>query len=391
MVVLIVKGTKTLDEFRYNTGLGAKCGPLAKTLCRIQTKRFRVKLQLFSMHGLMESEVFKKKLKASQNEQKEEKLKQGASDHSNNNSRNNLSRVEELVDDDEGKTGGDENKKKAAAPQQHAADGDGKYCESDTAAANQNNADMSTTTTTTTATATSIKSHDGNSNRAVIAFAEKYEAINALIRDTRAVITHDEQYEEIWEDIRELTAEVFPEECRHKDGFDAAVGRLYELHDNPELDEEYRLQVYHCRQICDPDTRTNEVWEEDTVALWFAGKPMLGDEATLGDFCGKNEKTCVTVKLAKADGPAPALEPRIAFDMQREMRKAMEQRRAVLATLEEPELRDAAMRKVKMDAKMKAVPAGCSGRKSSDPVPLPDAAALQPIRTNAVETVIEGM
>ena len=290
MVFLVVKGTKWLDEFVYVAPLEAVCGPLAKKLVHIQNKRYRVKLQLFSVDGLMPE-------------------------------------------------------------------------------AKKANADLAAT------------------------YLRRHDEITAQLKDPKLQVG-DDDFDRIWHELRELTTALFPKECDHKDGPAAAVDTLYKLHEDPDLDEDYRLIVYHCRQILDPDYRAHEVHDEDTIAMWFAGKEMKADDP-LSVYCGKNEKSRVTVKLAKAGGAAPGLEPKIAYNDQRELRKAFEAKRAEFATLEESELRDRAIAKAKREAKAEAMPEGLRGAGTrgggATAAPLvPDPKAFRPIRSSATETIVEG-
>lgn len=283
MVVLIVKGTKWPDEFHYHAPLDAPCGPLAKTLVHLQNKRYRVKLQLFSVDGLM-------------------------------------------------------------------------------AAAKQANPELAE------------------------AYQRRHDEIHAGLKDPRQKC-NDDDYDKLWLEIRDATVALFPKECFNEAGPEAATDHLYKLHDDPDLDEDYRLHVYHCRQIMDPDYRAHEVQDEDTIAAFFAAKEMAADDV-LSAYVGKNDKSRVTVKMGKRGGGAPAGEPRINYDDQRDLRRKFEAKRAEYATLEESELRDRAVAAHKRDAKASLVRPEGAGGGGGGAVPPPQ--AFRPIRSNATETVLEG-
>lgn len=169
-------------------------------------------------------------------------------------------------------------------------------------------------------------------------YASAYQRILAAHKDAKRVCAALE-FDELWRSIKQLTIEAFPTECIHKDGDDAAINRLYELHENPDLDEDYRLHVYHCRAIMDPQWRENEIVDESKGALWFCGK-VLDVTKKLGDYCNNNAKSKLTVKVALKDGPAPAGEPRMSYDDQRVMRNYVCTKRETLKQLEDSELRD---------------------------------------------------
>lgn len=164
------------------------------------------------------------------------------------------------------------------------------------------------------------------------------DEIQSTMKNSKAVAKPG-QYSGWWRALRDMTAAMFPKECEHKDGEEAAITHLYEMHDNPELDEDYRLQVWHCRTMLDPKWKENEIIPTAKAALWFSGKEMAPD-STIGSYCGNNEKSKVTVKVSPTGAIAPSKEPRMQYDEQREMRAYIEKRRAEINTLQESELRD---------------------------------------------------
>jgi hypothetical protein len=173
----------------------------------------------------------------------------------------------------------------------------------------------------------------------IAAYAAAYESIMAEYKDAKLVVPAS-RFDEHWSHIKKLTVQAFPKECTHPDGDEAATTKLWELHENPDIDEDYRLHVYHCRAIMDPQWRENEVFTDTTMtALWFCGK-ILDKSKTFGDFCNQNEKSKLTVKIALEKGPAPAGEPRMSYDDQRTMRNYVCDRRETLKKLEDSELRD---------------------------------------------------
>ena len=204
------------------------------------------------------------------------------------------------------------------------------------------------------------------------------EEISASLKNAKAVVPEG-MYERYWGMLRDYVVQIFPNECVVKaepapaatsssstdasaaataapplEGdavHEAAISRLYELHDNPDLDEDYRLHIYHCRTILDPLWRINEQLNvAKGVSLWFNGKSLKGSY-TIGKLCNDNNKSRVTVKVALKDGGAPALEPTIDYNAQRELRKVFLEKREVMSTLEESEMRDVIAKQAK--AKLK--------------------------------------
>ncbi|KEG08175.1 hypothetical protein DQ04_07831030 [Trypanosoma grayi] len=147
-----------------------------------------------------------------------------------------------------------------------------------------------------------------------------------------------EEFDCYAEKLRKMTEDLFPEECSVPGGGrDAAIESLYQLHDNPDIDEDHRLVIYHCRAILDPQWKKQELQREDQVGLWFCGKLM---EGTIAKYSGKNEKSRLTVKVHPKDGAPPSIEPRMSYDDQRVLFERLRQRREEYKTLEDSELRD---------------------------------------------------
>lgn len=186
---------------------------------------------------------------------------------------------------------------------------------------------------------TTAAAQDEKSSELAHRYAATHEAILAEHKDATLIVAAN-RFDEHWQTIRDLTIEAFPKECTNPEGVEAAITKLWELHENPDIDEDYRLHVYHCRSIMDPHWRENEVFSDTTVtALWFCGK-VLDKTKTFGEHCKQNEKSKLTVKIALEKGPAPAGEPRMSYEDQRTMRNYVCERRETMKTLEDSELRD---------------------------------------------------
>uniref|UniRef100_A0A7S1Q456 Uncharacterized protein n=1 Tax=Neobodo designis TaxID=312471 RepID=A0A7S1Q456_NEODS len=217
-------------------------------------------------------------------------------------------------------------------------------------------------------------------------FKERVEAINADTKNPRFIVG-DDTYANYWTELRDFAERLFPSECVHGDGksaddLKAAIDKLYELHENPDIDEDFRLHVYHCRAMLDPDYRPHEALDEATAAMWFAGKLMANDD-TIGKYCGNNDKSRLTVKLAAKDGVAPSKEPRVDYNQQRELHKHFAARKEEFAKLEESELRDLAMARAKQERKDAALPPGAGARGE----PRLNLDGVRPIKSNAEVTV----
>lgn len=166
-------------------------------------------------------------------------------------------------------------------------------------------------------------------------FRALIDQLYSRLKDKVALVG-DREYDDAAAEIRELTTLLYPDLCTHAGGTEAAIQALYAMHEVPDLDEDRRLLVYHCRAILDPLWKQNEMLNEDDAALWFCGKRM---ESTLSKYCGRNEKSKVTVKVAPRGGPAPSGEPRIRYEDQRELFRHLRERREEFKALEESELR----------------------------------------------------
>ncbi|KAG5490237.1 hypothetical protein JKF63_00356 [Porcisia hertigi] len=169
---------------------------------------------------------------------------------------------------------------------------------------------------------------------------ERYKALigdlNARLKDAKNPVSADE-FDNAERELRALTVTLYPSLCTHRDGPEAAVQELYAKHEDPDLDDDTRLVVYHCRALLDPEWKANERVNEDEAALWFCGKPM---EATLSKYCGRNEKSKIIVRVSPRNGPAPSSEPRMRYEDQRALYRAMCLRREEYKQLEDSELRD---------------------------------------------------
>lgn len=164
------------------------------------------------------------------------------------------------------------------------------------------------------------------------------------LKDRAAPVEEESEFDAAVVSLRAATAALFPSYCVHPDGAAAAVARLWQQHEDPDLPETERLMVYHCRALMDPEWRSSEREPEATAALWFCGKPMRG---TLAQYCGRNDKSRLTVKVAPATGPAPSGEPRMSYEDQRAVFARLRERREELKTLEESELRDRVVRQAR--------------------------------------------
>nr|CCC95573.1 unnamed protein product [Trypanosoma congolense IL3000] len=183
-------------------------------------------------------------------------------------------------------------------------------------------------------------SDEGDSGKCLVLLKE-YDAIiestSARLKDKSVPVSVGE-FDQYIERLRELTEQLYPEECCVPEGGRrAAVDRLYKMHDDPSIDEDRRLVVYHCRAILDSEWRSHEQQSEDGAGLWFCGKLMQG---TVAKYSGKNEKSRLIVKVHPRDSAPPSVEPRMSYDDQRALYERMRTRREEYKALEESELRD---------------------------------------------------
>lgn len=185
-------------------------------------------------------------------------------------------------------------------------------------------------------------------NAAAVELEAFYKAVWARSRDPKAEV-HDAEAHEAWVRFREMVKRIFPQDCLHKEGDDAAVTALHQKWDNPDIDEEYRLHIYHLRAVMDDRNHAHEWIPEEQAALFFCGK-ALDPASAIGVLCAGNDKSRVTVKLGKAGGAAPSKEPRINYDDQRLLRQRHVERAEEFKTLEDSELRDRVLKQTRAKA-----------------------------------------
>ncbi|KPI87350.1 hypothetical protein ABL78_3538 [Leptomonas seymouri] len=189
-------------------------------------------------------------------------------------------------------------------------------------------------------------------------YTTRIEELHARLKDAASPV-RDDEFDQAVAEVRAMTSSLYPCFCTHPEGTEAAIQKLYSQHEDPELDEDTRLLVYHCRAIVDPQWKANEMISEDAAALWFCGKPM---ESTLAKYAGRNEKSKIIVKVAPRAGPAPSSEPRMRYEDQRILYQIMCQKREVYKQLEESELRDRVVRQARGAVQL---PLGAGGVASS--------------------------
>eukprot|EP00796_Vickermania_ingenoplastis_P008196 gene8196-5722_t len=107
------------------------------------------------------------------------------------------------------------------------------------------------------------------------------------------------------------------------------VSTLYGMHENPDLDEDERLAVYHCRLVLDDLWREEEHELAGEVGLWFASKLMSGKLGKYG-----NAKSKLIVRVANRNGPPPS----------GGAQNPIREKRETFKNLEESELRDIVVR-----------------------------------------------
>jgi hypothetical protein len=73
----------------------------------------------------------------------------------------------------------------------------------------------------------------------------------------------------------------------------------------------------------------------------------MSKDETIGKYCGGNNKSRITVKVAPEAGPPPSGEPRLSYDEQRELSRRRSQRREEYQALEESELRDLVLKQTR--------------------------------------------
>lgn len=143
-----------------------------------------------------------------------------------------------------------------------------------------------------------------------------------------------------WNTFRDLAVTIFPGECVHAEGPKAAIEQLYMLHDNPDIDDDYRLHVYHCRAMIDPDYRPKESIDAAHAGLWFNSR-LLTPTESFATLCSGNDKSRITIKVAPsgAAAVAPSKEPRLTYNDQRELKRHLQAKADTYRQLEDSELR----------------------------------------------------
>lgn len=220
--------------------------------------------------------------------------------------------------------------------------------------------------------------------RLVAGYAALVSEISNVLKSPQTSIGAT-QFATYWKQVKEMTMDVFPKECRRSDGEEATVTWLFQQYENPDIDENYRVHIFHCRAIMDPQNRQHELTDIATAAVWCCGKQMSPSD-TVGKCCGNNKKSSVTVKIAAPDS-APAKEPRISYDEQRQLRVFAEEKKSQLASLEDSELRD---RVAKMSRGTCVLPASGSTGNSSIAARGLNTTGLRPIYSGAQEKMLNG-
>ena len=90
------------------------------------------------------------------------------------------------------------------------------------------------------------------------------------------------------------------------------------------------------RETYDGHAVSKELLDPDTALAWFCSKHMLRTEK-LSKYSGNNEKTKITVKLTKKGAAAPAKEPTVDAETQKNMMALYSKRQQELKRLEEQE------------------------------------------------------
>lgn len=194
---------------------------------------------------------------------------------------------------------------------------------------------------------------------ALSAFMRLIEELTTTLKDKTTPVQDQHQFDRAADAIRQLTVELYPEYCTvkadHKSSGEgsggggaavsereAVIDALNAMYEDPNLGEDERLTVYHCRAILDPHWKAEEDVREEEAGLWFCGKLMAS--GPLSNYCGRNERSKVTVKVSPRTGTAPSGEPRMRYEDQRALYEHMRQRKEAYRQLEESELRDRVVR-----------------------------------------------
>ncbi|EPY39126.1 hypothetical protein AGDE_04803 [Angomonas deanei] len=212
-------------------------------------------------------------------------------------------------------------------------------------------------------------------------YATLTEQLYERLKDNQYMQQSVGEWEEAAATIRAKTTTLYSEWCTHKDGEEAAITNLYNQLENPDLPEDTRLRVYHCRAILDPTWKAEECGATETAALWFCGKKL---EGLIGDAAGRNEKSKLIVKVAPKDGPAPSGEPRMTYEHQRELYQRIREKKETLRSLEESELRDRVVHQYRN--RNMVLPSAVSSKGVPDHL---NTSNLRPIHNNKTETVKE--
>mmetsp|Transcript_38523 Transcript_38523/g.44857 ORF Transcript_38523/g.44857 Transcript_38523/m.44857 type:complete len:266 (-) Transcript_38523:94-891(-) len=140
--------------------------------------------------------------------------------------------------------------------------------------------------------------------------ADRYLALERC--DQRLLTTFDELQQYIAA-LKGGVMMVYPEACSGPD----ALQRLTSLLDNESVSDMERAKAHRILSIIDDGAVTEDILQ-GTVVMWWSGKP-LAREAELLKFTGKNDKTKITVKLAREGASAPPREPAVDAKTQSEL------------------------------------------------------------------------
>lgn len=130
------------------------------------------------------------------------------------------------------------------------------------------------------------------------------------------------------ETIKGATMMTFPAHCSGTD----ALQRLAAVLDSETASEKEHAVAHRVLSIIDAGAKTEDIIE-GPQALWWVGK-QLDAAQDIAKYSGRNEKTKLVVKIAKAGGHAPPRESALDAQTQQEMmaywyRKQEEQKKLV--------------------------------------------------------------
>eukprot|EP01061_Rhynchopus_euleeides_P021607 TRINITY_DN35232_c0_g1_i1.p2 TRINITY_DN35232_c0_g1~~TRINITY_DN35232_c0_g1_i1.p2 ORF type:complete len:329 (+),score=128.06 TRINITY_DN35232_c0_g1_i1:79-987(+) len=146
---------------------------------------------------------------------------------------------------------------------------------------------------------------------------------------------------ELVDEVQQAAIATFAE-CQGDD----AIDKLWKAREDSETKDDDRLRAWYFLQLIDPAFKERDFYLADKAKLWWAGKEVQRGNL-LKKYTGGNEKSKMVCKITAEKQGCPSREPKLQYNVQRDLRQHFEEKRDTFKQLEESEL--AAHKNVRRD------------------------------------------